>query len=219
MKPYQVEFLDFLRQSGALRFGTFQTKSGRQSPYFINTGGFSTASALDRLGEAYASLVLERHPEATCLYGPAYKGIPLAVAAALAYRRLSGRDIAWCFNRKEAKTHGDGGLLVGHVPTAADRVVLVDDVVTAGLSVRESLDVLRAQGAAHVLAVVVSVNRQEAGADRVDAVTSLEKETGLRVSALLNITDVIHELERRGEITGELLERIHAYRRTYGSAS
>jgi len=161
---YKEEFITFMVRAGVLTFGDFVTKSGRKTPYFINTGNYKTGAQAAQLGDYYAACIQEHLPDGVdCLFGPAYKGIPLAVAAASSLYRNYGRDLPYCFNRKEAKDHGEGGSMVGYKPQDEDRVVIVEDVVTAGTAVRESLALFQALGDLKVTALIVSVDRMERG--------------------------------------------------------
>jgi len=221
MKAYQQEFVEFLVEVGALSFGSFTLKSGRQSPYFFNSAKFDTAATLERLGFFYASRVAELKPVPTVIYGPAYKGIPLAVATSLALRIHFGTDTAYCFDRKEAKGHGDKGLLVGHLPTESDRVVIVDDVITDGRTKVEAIEKLRETSNAPLTGLVVALDRQETTADGEDPIERVERTGDLQVSAIATLDHVIAALAGR-EIGGRVLldeetrRRIEKYRNEYG---
>ena len=159
---YQEEFICFMVRSGVLTFGDFVTKSGRKTPYFINTGNYRTGAQAARLGEYYAACIQENMPDGIdALFGPAYKGIPLAVSAAASLYRQYGRDLPYCFNRKEAKDHGEGGSMVGYQPKDGDRIAIVEDVVTAGTAVRESIELFRSVARVEMCALFVSVERDE----------------------------------------------------------
>lgn len=214
--------------AGALRFGDFTTKSGRKTPYFINTGAYRTGAHLEQLGAFYARAVVEAHGrDFDNLFGPAYKGIPLAVAAAMALHRNHDHDVTVTFNRKEAKDHGEGGLLVGYDyktwnETAPCRVVLIEDVTTAGTSVRESLPLIEAGGKAKAVGLVVSVDRMEKGAGDRPALREIREDFGLKTTAIVSVLDLIAFL---GTAEGSeslardaaLLDRMRAYRETYGA--
>jgi orotate phosphoribosyltransferase len=192
MQAYRRELLSCAVEAGALRFGEFTLKSGRPSPYFFNAGLFDTGARLDRLGRAYAQRILESDLDFDCLYGPAYKGIPLAAATAIALSRDHGRDIPYAFNRKEAKDHGEGGSIVGR--PLAGRVLIVDDVITAGTSVRESVEIIRAAGAVPA-AVAIALDRQERGAGERSAVAEAQALLGIPVLSILCLDDLIAFLE------------------------
>lgn len=215
MKPYQSAFIDLAVQHEVLRFGEFQLKSGRVSPYFFNLGAISSGSALARLAEAYADAWDDAGLDADAVFGPAYKGIPLAatLAAALAAR---GRDVAFAYNRKEAKDHGEGGVLVG-AGLAGRRVVIVDDVLTAGTALRQSVALLREAGAEPV-AAMIALDRQERGEGTRTAVAEAEAELGLRVVALVGVEDVMEYLRRRPEDAG-VLETMRAYLASFGATA
>jgi orotate phosphoribosyltransferase len=205
MHDYQREFLDFCVRAEVLLFGDFTTKSGRKTPYFVNTGRFRTGAQLARLGQWYARAILERFgTEFDVLFGPAYKGIPLAVAAGVALARDHGKDAGVVFNRKEAKDPGEGGMLVGHEPRAGDRVVIVEDVTTAGTSIRETLPLLKAAADVVPLGLVVAVDRGERGPSGAGtALAEVGREFGLTTTAIVTVHDVIEHLHGR-EIDGRV---------------
>ena len=211
MQDYQRRFLDFALDLGVLRFGEFTLKSGRVSPYFFNAGGFDSGARLERLGGFYAQAIQASGIAFDLLYGPAYKGIPLVAAAAIALARDHGRDLPYAFNRKEAKDHGEGGAIVGH--PLEGRVLILDDVITAGTSVRESVDIIRAQGA-EPAGVMIALDRQERGRGRTSAVQEVEQELGLPVAAIVRLEHLIGYLEAKGDATD--LARVRAYRARYG---
>lgn len=228
MLPYQTDFIRFMLSAGALRFGDFTTKSGRKTPYFINTGAYRTGAQLARLGEFYAAAIAREFGDGfDNLFGPAYKGIPLAVTAAIALQRDHGRDVTVTFNRKEAKDHGEGGLLVGYDYKAWEgaapcRVLLIEDVTTAGTSVRESLPLIEATGAAKAVGLVVSVDRMEKGAGDRPALREIREDFGLKTTAIVSVLDLIAFLETPEGAEylardASLLERMRAYRETYGA--
>lgn len=192
MKDYQREFFEFAISCEALRFGEFTLKSGRRSPYFFNTGLFNSGRRLARLGQFYAEAILDAGIDFDMLYGPAYKGIPLASATSVAFYIHHGRDVPYAFNRKEAKRHGEGGLLVG--APLAGRVLIVDDVISAGISVRESVDIIR-QAGARPAGVAISLDRRERGETPVSAVQEVEKAFGVRVVSIVTLDDLIAYLE------------------------
>jgi orotate phosphoribosyltransferase len=211
MRDYKTEFLQLALEHGVLRFGEFTLKSGRVSPYFFNLGVISTGAALHRLGEAYAGALEASGVGFDMLFGPAYKGIPLVTATALAFA-ARGRDVPLAYNRKEAKDHGEGGVLVGAKP--AGRVVIVDDVLTAGTALREAIGLLRNAGADPV-AAVIALDRQELGQAGISAVAQLERDAGLRVVPLVTVRDLLAYLERE-RFDSATTERIRAYQAKYG---
>jgi orotate phosphoribosyltransferase len=217
-------FIQLLLDSEVVRFGDFVGKSGRRMPYFIDAGRFRTGAQLDRLGTAYAAVIAETFGAGVdVLFGPAYKGIPLAVTAGVALAREHHLDVGVCFDRKEAKDHGEGGLLVGHQLRDGDRIVIVEDVTTAGTSVRASVPMLRAQADVEVVGLVVGVDRRERGQTERSALAELAEEFDLTTVALATIDDIIDHL-RGVEVDGRAvlgpadLERITAYRREHGAA-
>ena len=215
MKSYQRDFLDFAIACEALKFGSFTLKSGRVSPYFFNTGLFNTGKKLARLGKFYAQAIVESGLEFDMLYGPAYKGIPLAAAVAVQLAEHFGRDLPYAFNRKEAKKHAEGGLIVGHPITG--RVLIVDDVISAGTSVRESVEIIRAAGAVPA-GVAIAVDRQERGNNTLSAVQEVEKEFGLRVLNIASLDTLLHYLADQGDGAVAHRDAIENYRRQYGTS-
>jgi len=214
MKDYQREFIEFAIGCEALRFGEFTLKSGRLSPYFFNTGLFNSGRRLARLGQFYAEAILDAGVDFDMLYGPAYKGIPLVSAIGIALFEHHGRDVPYAFNRKEAKRYGEGGHLVG-APLAGG-VLIVDDVISAGTSVRESVEIIRLAGA-RPAGVAISLDRRERGDTSASAVQEVEKAFALRVISIITLEDLIAYLE--GKEGGRLhLEAIMAYREQFGAA-
>lgn len=211
MLDYQKEFIRYALDCGVLKFGEFQLKSGRMSPYFFNTGLFNTGAQLDKLGQFYAQAMINADVNVDVLYGPAYKGIPLVSAASIAYSRLQG-DIPFAFNRKEAKDHGEGGLLVG--APLQGKVWILDDVITAGTSVRESVDIIRAAGAT-VAGVVIALDRQEKGLNELSAVQEVTKQFGIPVIAIISLAEIIEFIAQDSGFT-EKLATISSYRQQYG---
>lgn len=202
LTPAQTAFLELLVSRQALKFGDFTLKSGRKSPYFINTGCFHLGGDLARLGAAYAATIHTAFgADVQVVFGPAYKGIPLALAAAAAYEPLVGRGVGWTYDRKEAKDHGDGGSFVGHPLTAGTRVVIVDDVLTAGTALRETLAKLKPTGV-QVVGAIVAVDRQERGQGTKTAIEEISSECGLRVAPILTITEAAAHLEAH-EVAGK----------------
>ena len=213
MQDYQRQFLDFALERGVLRFGEFTLKSGRKSPYFFNAGLFNSGAALAALGRFYAQAVVDSGIGFDMLFGPAYKGIPLATVAAAALAEQHGRDLPYCFNRKEAKDHGEGGQLVG--APLKGRVLIVDDVITAGTAVREAVSIIRAAGAAPA-GLVIALDRQERGQGTLSAVKEVEQEHGLKVAAIVRLTELTDWLAARGGMQ-EALAGVREYRSTYGA--
>lgn len=223
MQPYQREFVEFMVEADVLTFGDFTTKSGRATPYFINAGRYRTGSQIARLGRYYAQAIRDAFGDVDVLFGPAYKGIPLVVTTSMALAGEHDRDTAFCFNRKEAKDHGEGGVLVGHQLRDGDRVVIVEDVTTAGTSIRETVPILRAAADIELVGLVVSVDRQERGtrAD-VSALAEVGEEFGMATTAIVTIDEVVahlrdHEVAGRRVLGDDDLERIAAYRAEYGA--
>lgn len=212
MQPYQQDFLTFCTESGVLRFGDFTLKSGRQSPYFFNTGLFDTGAKLTRLASAYARRIVDSGLQFDILYGPAYKGIPLAAATSIALAAEHGRDLPFAFNRKEAKDHGEGGVIVGRA--LSGRVLIIDDVITAGTSVRESVEIIRASGA-EPAGVVIALDRQERGIDGRSAVAEVRQRFGCPVLSVVTLDDLILVLDQAPE-TSELVAKLRRYRADYG---
>ena len=212
MQDYQREFIRFALDTGVLRFGEFTLKSGRVSPYFFNAGLFNTGQRLARLGRFYAEAIVRSGIDFDLLFGPAYKGIPLATAAAIALADAHDRDLPWCFNRKEAKQHGEGGNLVG--APLAGRVLIVDDVITAGTAIRESLDIIRAAGA-EPAGVVISLDRQERGQGERSAIQEIEQDAGIPVISIVGLAQLIDFIGDSPELAGHL-PAIRAYRERYG---
>ncbi len=212
MRAYKSEFLDLALELGVLRFGDFTLKSGRQSPYFFNVGLFSTGYAAAKLGRYYAAAINEAGVEFDMLFGPAYKGIPLATLAAAALAEHYDVDVPYAFNRKEAKAHGEGGSIVG--APLSGRVLIVDDVITAGTAVREAVSLIHDAGA-EVAGLVISLDRQEVGRDARSAVQELEQTLRIPVISIVSLEDLVDLLEESKEY-GEHLEAVLAYRKRYG---
>lgn len=211
MRSRARDFIEFMHAAGVLTFGDFVTKSGRPTPYFVNTGRYSTGLQMETLGEYYAEAIVETFPGGfDVLFGPAYKGIPLVVATAIALRRRHGLDVPLCFNRKEAKDHGEGGVLVGHTPRSGERVLIVEDVTTAGTSIRETVPLLRAAADVVLAGLIVSVDRMEPGPDgdrTRSALTAVGLEFDLPVASIVTLDDIIAELdpERTGDEDARLV--------------
>lgn len=211
IKPFQEAFIRQAISSQALCFGDFTLKSGRVSPYFFNAGRFGSGSALLALARCYADAIVDSGIEFDVLFGPAYKGIPLAAATACALAERHGRDVPFVYNRKEAKTHGEGGTLVG--AELHGRVLIIDDVITAGTAIREAIGMIEAAGAS-VAAVAIGLDRQERGQGERSAIQELEQERGLSVVSIVGLADIVEFLH--AERDEDLVKRINAYRDQYG---
>ncbi|EKG0405840.1 orotate phosphoribosyltransferase [Vibrio cholerae] len=212
MKAYQREFIEFALEKQVLKFGEFTLKSGRKSPYFFNAGLFNTGRDLARLGRFYAAALVDSGIEFDVLFGPAYKGIPIATTTAVALADHHDVDTPYCFNRKEAKDHGEGGNLVGS--KLEGRVMLVDDVITAGTAIRESMELIQANKA-DLAGVLVAIDRQEKGKGELSAIQEVERDFGCAVISIVSLTDLITYLEQQGN-NPEHLEAVKAYRAQYG---
>ena len=212
MQDYQQEFLEFALEVGVLRFGEFTLKSGRISPYFFNAGLFNTGASLARLGRYYARALVSSGIEFDMLYGPAYKGIPLAAAACVALADHHNRDIPYAFNRKEAKDHGEGGNVVGS--PLRGRVIIIDDVITAGTSVRESVSVIKDNNATPA-GVLIALDRQEQGRDGRSAIDEVQETYAIPVTSIVRLEHLIEFLAHKPDAR-EVLPRIQAYRDRYG---
>jgi orotate phosphoribosyltransferase len=208
-----ASFIDLCLRLGVLRFGEFKLKSGRLSPYFFNAGSFNTGAGLAELGRHYADAIQKTAWPFDVLFGPAYKGIPLVAAASIALADRHGRDAPWAFNRKEAKDHGEGGTIVG--TPLRGRVLIIDDVITAGTAIREAIDIITAAGAQPV-GVVLALDRQERGTGQLSAVQEVEQTLHLPVTSILKLADLIEYLERSG--SASQLAATRAYRGQYGVA-
>ncbi|WP_394153134.1 orotate phosphoribosyltransferase [Vibrio maritimus] len=213
MKAYQREFIEFALEKEVLKFGEFTLKSGRKSPYFFNAGLFNTGRDLARLGRFYAAALADSGIEFDVLFGPAYKGIPIATTTAVALADHHDIDTPYCFNRKEAKDHGEGGNLVGSA--LEGRIMLVDDVITAGTAIRESMEIIKANGA-DLAGVLVAIDRQEKGKGELSAIQEVERDFGCAVISIVSLTDLITYLEEKGGGNAEHLEAVKAYRASYG---
>lgn len=211
MRDYQRQFIEFALEHEVLRFGSFVLKSGRVSPYFFNAGLFNTGATLAALGGFYAAAVVDADVDFDMLLGPAYKGIPLASAAAIKLHEHHGHDVPWCFNRKEAKDHGEGGMFVGAEPRG--RVLVIDDVITAGTAIGEVMTILRGLDA-KAAGVVVAVDRQERGDGDLSAIQDVERTHGISVHAIVTLNDIVAYLEETGS-HAEHLPAIRAYRQEF----
>jgi orotate phosphoribosyltransferase len=216
MKNYQREFIEFALAKQVLRFGEFTLKSGRTSPYFFNAGLFNTGGDLARLGRFYAQALADSNIEFDLLFGPAYKGIPIATTTAVALADHHDMDMPYCFNRKEAKTHGEGGSLVGS--PLQGKIMLVDDVITAGTAIRESMEIIKAHGA-ELSGVLIALDRQEKGQGQLSAIQEVERDFGTQVIAIVTLADVVTYLEEKLSSQPDLatsLTSINKYRESYG---
>lgn len=214
---YKQQFIKFMVDNGVLRFGEFTLKSGRKAPYFINTGNYKTGSQLARLGKYYAACIKENNLEADTLVGPAYKGIPLAVTTAVSLANDYNTDLNYCFDRKEVKDHGEGGLFVGKQLEDGERVILIEDVMTSGKALREMLPKLKAAADVKVAGMIISVDRMEKGLESdLSAVQEVYKEFGVKVYSIVTMNDIIEAIEE-GIIDGrEYLDKMKEYRKVYG---
>ena len=216
LTPKKIEFIEFMMSAEVLRFGDFITKSGRRTPYFINTGNYKTGAQIATLGKYYAALVQETVGDNfTAMFGPAYKGIPLATSCAAQLYTLYGMDKPYFFNRKEATDHGEGGSLIGYKPLDGDKIIIIEDVITAGTAVRETLPVLQAAAKVTVEDMFISVNRCEVGqTPGKTAITEVEEEFGIKVHALVTVEDIRDYLIQKGGYE-ELVERMKEYMEQY----
>lgn len=212
MQAYQRDFIRFAIERGVLRFGAFTLKSGRVSPYFFNAGLFNSGLALAQLGRFYAAAVVESGIAFDVLFGPAYKGIPLAAATAVALAEQHQLDMPWCFNRKEAKAHGEGGSLVG--APLQGRVLIVDDVITAGTAIREVMQIIQSQDA-QAAGVLIALNREERGQGELSAIQEVERDFAMPVVSIVSLTQVLEYLADDAELK-QHLPAVEAYRAQYG---
>lgn len=222
MEQYKKEFIEFMVDCQVLKFGDFVTKSGRKTPFFVNTGFYRTGEQLRKLGSYYAKAIREKYgTDFDVLFGPAYKGIPLSVAASMAISELYGAEVKYCSNRKEVKDHGDTGILLGSPISDGDKVVVIEDVTTAGTSMQETLPIIRAQGKVDILGLVVSVDRMERGQGEKSALEEIQEKYGIQTTAIVTMAEVIEHLykkEYKGKIIIDeaLKEKIDAYYEEYG---
>jgi len=212
MQDYQREFIEFAIDKEVLRFGEFTLKSGRTSPYFFNAGLFNSGDALARLGKCYAAAIQQSGIEYDVMLGPAYKGIPLAAATCVALATEFGQDVPYVFNRKEAKTHGEGGNLVG--APLEGRVLIIDDVITAGTAIREVMEIIEQAGATPA-GTVIALNRQEKGKGELSAIQEVERDYSMPVASIVSLNDVLTFLTEKGGMDQQI-EAISAYRTQYG---
>jgi orotate phosphoribosyltransferase len=211
MHDYQKKFISYALSCNVLKFGDFQLKSGRSSPYFFNTGLFNTGSKLEQLGQFYAQALIQSGIKPDMLYGPAYKGIPLVCSTSIAYAKLTSKDVPFAFNRKEAKDHGEGGSVVG--AALQGKVIIVDDVITAGISVRESVEIIQ-QAHAQPAGVLIALDRQEKGQNRLSAIEEVKLNYKIPVISIITLANIIDFL---AEESGPSLAAILEYQRMYGA--
>ena len=212
MKAFQRDFIEFAIERGVLKFGEFTLKSGRISPYFFNAGLFNRGGDLAKLGRFYADALMDASVKFDVLFGPAYKGIPIATTTAVALADHHSLDVPYCFNRKEAKTHGEGGNLVGSPPEG--KVMLVDDVITAGTAIRESMTLIEQQQAS-LSGVLIALDRQERGNGELSAIQEVERDFGTQVISIVSLADVVAYLAEKGGFDSEI-SAINTYRENYG---
>lgn len=222
MEQYKQEFIEFMVESQVLKFGEFTLKSGRKSPFFMNAGAYVTGTQLRKLGEYYAKAIHDNYgTDFDVLFGPAYKGIPLSVATTMAFSELYGKDIKYCSNRKEAKDHGDTGILLGSPIKDGDRVVIIEDVTTSGKSIEETFPIIQAQGDVTILGLMVSLNRMERGKGEKSALDEIQELYGFKANAIVSMADVVEHLYNK-ECNGTVVidqpikEAIDAYYEQYG---
>ena len=216
MADYKKEFIRFMAECGVLKFGDFVTKSGRNTPYFINTGEYKTGEQLAKLGGFYAQCIKENGIEVETLFGPAYKGIPLSVACAIALSNNYGINVNYCFDRKEAKDHGEGGVIVGKKLVDGEKGCIIEDVITAGTAIRQVLPVIKAAADVEITGMVISVDRMEKGQNELSAVQEVYNEFGIKVFPIVTIMDIIEAI-KDGTVAGaEYLDKMIAYREKYG---
>lgn len=221
MQQYKIDFIQFLVESGALKFGEFTLKSGRKCPYFMNFGQFNSGSQVSKLASFYAAAIQEKIKDFDVVFGPAYKGIPLCVAITLQLFEKFGMDLNYSFNRKEAKDHGDAGMIVGKAVTADSKLVIVDDVMTAGTALRDTLKLLDTLGKPAVRGVMIAVDRQERGQGSTSAIQEVKSEFGIDVFSIISLDDILEVLYNKpvnGQVVidDEKMAKIKAYRAEYG---
>jgi len=223
MEQYKIDFIEFMIESGVLTFGDFTTKSGRKTPFFVNAGNYKTGVQLKKLGEFYAHAIKENFNEDfDILFGPAYKGIPLGVTASIALSDLYDNNVSYCSNRKEMKDHGDKGILLGSKLSDGDKVLIIEDVTTAGTSIYETMPILKGQAAVDVVGLIISVDRMEKGQGEQSALTELKEKFNMKTCAIVTMKEVVEHLYNR-EINGTVLiddamkGKIEAYYDIYGA--
>ncbi|MDD3862150.1 MAG: orotate phosphoribosyltransferase [Candidatus Gracilibacteria bacterium] len=221
MQQYKKDFIELLVKAEALKFGEFTLKSGRVAPYFMNAGNFYTGELLNGLAKAYAEAFLDYEMECDVIFGPAYKGIPLAATVTNELFAKFQKNVAYCFNRKEVKDHGEAGLLVGAPLNSETKVLLIDDVITAGTAIRETMDILKASGNPQISGVLISFDRMEKNNEGVGAIKAVESDFGIKVYSIVNIDDVVEvlynkEVDGKIYIDDEKMDLIRKYRDKYG---
>jgi len=213
---YKENFIKFMVECGVLTFGEFTLKSGRKAPYFINCGNYKTGSQLEKLGEFYADCIVENKIDFETIFGPAYKGIPLAVSTVVALSKKYGIDCSYCFDRKEVKDHGEGGMFVGKTLKDGEKVIIIDDVMTSGKALRESMPKLKSAGDINVTGMVITVDRMEKGQGDLSAVQEVKRDFGINVYSIVNMLDIIDAIQN-GIVSGkEYIDKMLEYRKTYG---
>ena len=223
MEQYKQEFIEFMVDCNVLRFGEFTLKSGRKSPFFMNAGLYVTGAQLEKLGEYYAKAIHDNYgDDFDVLFGPAYKGIPLSVATTMAYHRLYGKEIRYCSNRKEAKDHGDAGILLGSPIKDGDKVVIIEDVTTSGKSIEETFPIIQAQGDVTIKGLMVSLNRMERGKGEKSALVEIQEKYGFPANAIVSMADVVEHLYNKpcnGKVVidDEIKAAIDKYYEEYGA--
>ena len=218
MEDYKKEFVSFMLDAKALKFGEFTLKSGRKSPFFMNAGAYVTGKQLHELGRYYAKAIHDNFGlDFDVLFGPAYKGIPLAVVTALAIDELYGKEVRYCSNRKEIKDHGDTGILLGSKLKDGDRVIMIEDVTTSGKSMEETVPIVRSQADVEIKGLIVSLNRNEKGKGNKTALSEIEDLYGFKAAAIVSMPEVVEILKERNALDADLLSRIDAYYAEYGA--
>ena len=213
---YKEKFIKFMVDCGVLTFGEFTLKSGRKAPYFINCGNYKTGSQLEKLGEFYADCIVDNKIDFETVFGPAYKGIPLAVSTVVALSKKYGIDCSYCFDRKEVKDHGEGGMFVGKTLKDGEKVIIIDDVMTSGKALRESMPKLKSSADVNVTGMVITVDRMEKGQGDLSAVQEVKRDFGINVYPIVNMLDIINAIEN-GIVPGkEYIDKMLEYRKTYG---
>lgn len=215
---YKNEFIKFMMECGVLTFGDFTLKSGRKAPYFVNTGNYKTGAQLAKLGEFYAHCIEENKLSVDTLFGPAYKGIPLCTGCAIALYNKYQKDVNYCFDRKEAKDHGEGGVIVGKKLVDGEKVVIIEDVITAGTAIRQVLPVLKAAADVDIQGMVISVDRMEKGQGEKSAVQEVYDEFGIKVYPIVTVVDIIEAIKSGAVEGAEYLDKMIEYRKVYGIA-
>lgn len=213
---YKEKFIKFMVECGVLTFGEFTLKSGRKAPYFINCGNYKTGSQLEKLGEFYADCIVDNKIDFETLFGPAYKGIPLAVSTVVALSKKYNIDCSYCFDRKEVKDHGEGGMFVGKSLKDDEKVIIIDDVMTSGKALRESVPKLKSEADVNITGMVITVDRMEKGQSELSAVQEAKRDFGIDVYSIVNMNDIIEAI-KNGVVSGkEYIDKMLEYRNIYG---